>query len=198
MNRNKPIFGGKYYHVYNRGNRKQKIFGDRSDYLSCIKKFCAASLTYKVRVVVYVLMPNHFHFVLVQTEGGSIRRFMNSVATSVAKRFDLKYGQVGHLFQSRYRYNVIESAESLLVVARYIHLNPVEAGLARLPEDWPYSDFASWVSRANLDEGTLHPGMNSEEGRLPQESPPYSARDYVTFVRKRMRDKDMAHFVGDL
>jgi putative transposase len=183
MNRNKPIFDGKYYHVYNRGNRKQKIFGDRSDYLSCIKKFRAASAVYKVRVVVYTLMPNHFHFVLVQKEGGSIRRFMNSMGTSVAKRFDLKYGQVGHLFQSRYRYNEIESAESLLVVARYIHLNPVVAGLVRNPEDWPYSDFVSWVSRANLDEGVLHPSMNSEDGRLLQESLPYNPCDYAAFVR---------------
>ena len=191
MNRKEPIFDGQYYHAYNRGNRKQPIFGDKSDYLSCIKKFRDASVTYGVRVVVYTLMPNHFHFVLVQTEGGSIRRFMNSVGTSMAKRFDLKYGQVGHLFQSRYRYNVIESEASLLVVARYIHLNPVEARLVRHPEDWPYSDFAMWVSRANLDEGVLQHGMISEDGRLLQESLPFSPRDYVAFVRS-------AHCAGAL
>ena len=191
MNRKEPIYSGKYYHVYNRGNRRQSIFGDKSDYLSCITKIQVASSTYKVHVVVYTLMPNHFHFVLVQKDGGSIRRFMNSVETSMAKRFDVKYAQVGHLFQSRYRYNVIESATSLLVVARYIHLNPVEAGLVRHAEDWPYSDFGTWVSRANQGEGVLHPSMNSEEGRLLQESLPCSPSEYVAFVRS-------AQCIGDL
>lgn len=89
MNRKEPIFTSKDYHVYNRGNRRQPIFGDKLDYLSCIKKFQEVSATYRVRVVVYSLMPNHFHFVLVQTEGGSIRHFMNSVETSMAKRSEL-------------------------------------------------------------------------------------------------------------
>jgi REP element-mobilizing transposase RayT len=191
MNRKEPIFDGMYYHVYNRANRKQKIFGDKSDYLSCINKIQTAAVTYGVRVIAYTLMPNHFHMVLVQTEGGSIRRFMNSLETSIAKRFDLKYGHVGHLFQSRYRYIEVKSAESLLVVARYVHLNAVDAGLIRRPEDWPYSDFAAWVSLANKDEGVLHPNINSEEGRLLHETLPYNPRDYVSFVREGMRKENI-------
>jgi len=155
MNRYEPIVDGQHYHVFNRGNRKQPIFGDDSDYRSFLKKFRDSSWKYKVRVVVYTLMPNHFHSVLVQAAGGSIERLMNSVESSAAKRFNMKYGKAGHLFQGRYRYNRIDSDTGLLVAARYIHLNPVTARLVRCPEEWPYSDFAEYVSMADGIEGVL-------------------------------------------
>jgi putative transposase len=179
MNRKEPIVDDQYYHVYNRGNRKQPIFGGDSDYRSFLKKFYDGSWKYKVRVIVCALMPNHFHFVLVQTVGGSIEGLMTSVETSAAKRFNTKYGKVGHLFQGRYRYNRIVSETGLLVVARYIHLNPVEAGLVRSPEKWPYSDFAEYVSMADGLEGLSESRLNrGDECPLP-----CTPREYVDMVR---------------
>jgi putative transposase len=186
MNRSDPILDGKYYHAYNRGNRKEAIFGDDSDYRSFLKKLWEAASKYKVSVVVYTLMPNHFHFVLVQTPGGSIQRLMNSIESSAAKRFDLKYGKVGHLFQGRYRYNRIDSDESLLIAARHIHLNPVAAGLVRHPEEWPYSDFAEFVRMADQVEGVLQLRATAEEGRLLQgRFPPCPPNEYIDFVRTK-------------
>jgi len=118
MNRDEPIVDDQHYHVFNRGNRKQPIFGEDSDYRSFLRKLRDASWRYRVHIVVYTLMPNHFHFVLVQRRDESIQRLMNSVESSAAKHFNLKYGEVGHLFQGRYRYNRIDSDESLLIVAR--------------------------------------------------------------------------------
>jgi putative transposase len=204
MIRNEPIVDGQYYHVYNRGNRKQPIFGEDSDYRSFLRKLRDASWTYRVRIVVYTLMPNHFHFVLVQGSDGSIQRFMNSVESSVAKHFNLKYGEVGHLFQGRYGCNRIDSDESLLIVARYIHLNPVAARLVLDPEDWPYSDYAEFVRLANnakgvlrpdegvllaRDKGVLQPGGSSDEGRLLHDEGrllPCSVSEYVEMVRNHM------------
>jgi putative transposase len=178
MNRNEPILENEYYHVYNRGNRKQPIFGDDGDYRSFLQKLRDGSSKYLVRIPVYCLMPNHFHLVLVQTDGGSIGRFMNSVETSAANRYNLRYSEVGHLFQGRYKYKRIDSEESLLTVARYVHLNPVAAKLAGRPEDWPYSNFAEYVSAAEggLVEGVLQSGLTEAEGRL-------LPGPYVAFVR---------------
>ena len=189
MNRNEPILDDEYYHIYNRGNRKQPIFGDDADYRSFLEKLCDASRKYKVFVVVYTLMPNHFHFILVQTSGGSIPRLMNSVESSAARRFDLKYGEVGHLFQGRYRYDIISSEESLLSVAKYIHLNPVAAGLVRHPEDWPYSDFAEFVCMADGLNGVPQLRLNRGEGGLL----PYSSLEYIDFVRKKDPDEGVLH-----
>jgi putative transposase len=180
MNRNEPIVDGEYYHVYNRGNRKQPIFGDDADYRSFLGKLCDASRKYKVFVIVYTLMPNHFHCILVQTSGGSIQRLMNSVESSAAKHFDLKYGKVGHLFQGRYRYNIISSDESLLSIAKYIHLNPVAAKLVCRPEDWPYSDFKEFVSNAYGLEAAPRLDLNRKEGFFP----PCTPSEYIDFVRK--------------
>ena len=119
-------------------------------------------------------MPNHYHVVLVQRQGGSIPDLMTSLATSAARRFNLKYNQVGHLFQGPYKGNPIDSPGLLLRVARYIHLNPVVAGLVKRPEDWPWSDFA---------EAYLLPGLNVEEGELLLRTCNLNRAQYVSFVR---------------
>ncbi len=66
---------------------------------------------------------------------------MDAVGTSYARRYNFKYKHAGHVFQGRYRYARIPSEVTLLEVARYIHLNPVRAGLVSRAEDWEFSDF---------------------------------------------------------
>ena len=105
---------------------------------------------------------------------------MTSIETSAAKRFDLKYGYVGHLFQGRFEYSRAETEESLLVLIRYIHLNPVAAGLVHLPEEWPYSDY-----REHVGEGILLRGLNRGEGRLL----PWSKEEYARFVNVWMENR---------
>ena len=117
---------GSYYHVYNRGNRKQNIFLTRRDY----ERFLGKALKYKgkfgVAIMCYCLMPNHFHFLLKQNTDIPITSFMLRLGTSYAKYFNIKYEQVGSLFQSRFRAKWIETDEYLLHLSRYIHRNPKE------------------------------------------------------------------------
>ena len=117
---------GSYYHVYNRGNRKQNIFLTRRDY----ERFLGKALKYKgkfgVAIMCYCLMPNHFHFLLKQNTDIPITSFMLRLGTSYAKYFNIKYEQVGSLFQSRFRAKLIETDEYLLHLSRYIHRNPKE------------------------------------------------------------------------
>lgn len=117
---------GSYYHVYNRGNRKQNIFLARRDY----KRFLEKSLKYKskfgVTIMCYCLMFNHFHFLLKQDTDIPITSFMLRLSTSYAKYFNIKYEQVGSLFQGRFRAKLIENDEYLLHLSRYIHRNPME------------------------------------------------------------------------
>jgi putative transposase len=180
MNRSEPILDGQRYHVYNRGNRRQRIFRDDSDYRSFLRKLSMSSWKYKVGVVSYALMPNHFHLVLGQPSGGSIERLMNSVACSIAKHVNAKYGEVGHLFQGRYRYSRINSDESLIRVVKYLHLNPVAAKLVRHPLEWPYSDFAEYANMADGAVGNLQSQMHRGEGPLL----PCSLREYLSMIQE--------------
>ena len=117
--------------------------------------------TYGVDRIAFVLMPNHFHFVMTQLPGGSLARMMNALETSHAKRYNLRHHHTGHVFEGRYQYTHIPSEEALLNVACYVHLNPVRAGLVARPEDWEFSDFAEILGR-----GVLHQRTRPDEGRL--------------------------------
>ena len=172
MNRDQPVYDNVAYYVYNRGNRKEQIFGDIFDYHVFSDRLKVASTKYRIQLEAYCLMSNHFHLLVMQNHGGSPPRFMNSVATSLAQRYNLEYGQVGHVLQSHYRYKPI-------CVARYIHLNPVKARLVALPEDWPHSDFSEWVRKASSEKGVHQLAKNKNDGHLL----PMTPDDYVASVR---------------
>ncbi|MBI3112727.1 MAG: transposase [Ignavibacteriales bacterium] len=141
MDRKEGIEDNRFYHVYNRGNDRERIFGDESDYEAFLKKMDLLMVRYSVSVPIYCLMPNHYHMIAMQNPGGSLSTMMGALATSAAKRYNLKYGHIGHLFQGPFRFKfVLEDA--LWDVAGYIHLNPVKARLVSEPEDWKFSNFA--------------------------------------------------------
>jgi putative transposase len=78
MNREEKIENGLVYHVYNRGNNKNRIFGDDSDYFAFIVKMKSLAQKYFVAVLVYTLMPNHYHLLVVQNTEGCISDMMGS------------------------------------------------------------------------------------------------------------------------
>lgn len=141
VNRKEPIIDGEFYHVYNRGNDQREIFRVPKDYLFFLTRLSTYLPLYRVRAVTYTLLPNHYHMILTQDPGGDLPTMMGRLATSHAHRFNLLYHRTGHLFQGPYHYRRIDTSEYLVHLARYIHLNPVFAGLARSPEDWPWSNY---------------------------------------------------------
>ena len=106
MNRTEPLADGELYHVYNRGNHKERIFFDKADYLFFLRRMLEYANRYNVSIVMFVLMPNHYHFILRQKKMGGISSMMGTLATSFAKRQNILRNRSGHLFQ----------------LARYIHL----------------------------------------------------------------------------
>jgi hypothetical protein len=102
-------------------------------------------------------MPNHFHLLLIQSAGGSIPSLMHALCTSTAKRYNLKHHHVGHVFQGAFKH-VLVDPHGLADTARYIHLNPVRAGLVRAPEDWPFSSFKALLTASEEPSmGALNP-----------------------------------------
>jgi putative transposase len=147
MNRKEPIIDGEFYHVYNRGNDQREIFRAPEDYQFFLGRLVKYLASYKVTAVAFSLLANHYHLILTQLAGGDLPSMMGTLATSLSHRFNLKYHRSGHLFQGPYRYKQITSSDYLTHLARYIHLNPVFAGLARLPEDWPWSNYRQCVRK---------------------------------------------------
>lgn len=135
-------FENAFFHIFDRGIAKQKIFLEDSDYEKFLKRL--AELKNKNHfdhaIFSYVLMPNHFHL-LIQTRKTPIAKIMTSLLTSYSMYFNKKYKRVGTLFQNRFKSKLCDKDSYFLGASRYIHLNPVEAGLTYHPKDYIWSSY---------------------------------------------------------
>ena len=90
-------------------------------------------------------MPNHYHLLVRQENGGSISRFLQTSFNAYTQAINKERNQTGTLFEGRAKGILVDSEKYLLQLARYIHMNPVNAGLVKQPEDWEYSDYRRWI-----------------------------------------------------
>ena len=118
-------YPGACYHVINRGNRCEKIFFGEYDYKLFLEKLSEFSELYDVVIHCYCLMSNHFHIMLT-TRYANLSRFMQSFSTSFTISMNKRYNKPGHLFQGRYKAQIVESKLYKNELSRYIHLNPVK------------------------------------------------------------------------
>ncbi|MDP2788915.1 MAG: transposase [bacterium] len=138
---------GEFYHIYNRGNSKQKIFQDQKDYerflsllflANGINNFNYFNLTRDrtlydfdrgenlVAIASYCLMPNHFHILITQTDKGSISKFMQKLTTAYVMYYNEKYKRSGSLFEGKFKSEHVDNDNHLKYLFSYIHLNPVK------------------------------------------------------------------------
>ena len=148
---------GEYFHVYNRGVRKAQIFDSRPNYDYFLKKLQSSAINPGVIAISFCLMPNHFHFLLEQTQPDAISRLMQQVCNGYAKALNSQRRQTGHVFESKYKIKLIDSTSYLTWLSRYIHRNPKEAGLVRDCIEWEYSSFRDFVGRGKY--GFIYPDV---------------------------------------
>lgn len=116
------------YHVIARGVGRQIIFEDDADRERFLK-LMEEDLASEGNVLAWCLMDNHFH-ILVELEIGSLSAAMRRMLSAYATYFNVRHGRGGHLFQDRFSSEAVETDEYLLTVLRYIHQNPVKAGVS--------------------------------------------------------------------
>lgn len=158
------IFENAFYHVFSRGNNKQKIFLEESDYRKFLKIIGKLKEKYDHLLFGYCLMPNHFHL-LIETRKMPISKILSSLLTSYTIYFNKKYKRSGHLFQDRFRSLICDKENYFLTVARYIHLNPVKAQLVNKPEDYPWSSHNEYLGKARglVDKDLLLGMLNIDQ-----------------------------------
>lgn len=143
---------GHYYHVCNRGCNRERIFANDGNYLFLLRQAKKFLREYPLTVIAYCLMPNHYHFLFRPEEDGAVSPFLQRLFNSYTQAFNKQQGRSGTLFEGRPKCVLVDTDAYVIHLCRYIHLNPVEAGLVAHPGDWPYSNYLEWVGRR---KGTL-------------------------------------------
>ena len=149
--RNTEFTQGQYYHIYNRGAGKSKIFFIENNYLYILDLIQRYMGKYGVSIIAYCLMPNHYHFLLRQMTGETLSKFINILFNAYVQALNRQQSRTGTLFEGRFKHVCIDDWNYLSHLCRYIHRNPVKAGLVSTPEDWAYSNFREWVGMRNSE-----------------------------------------------
>lgn len=194
MERIKPVVN-EIYHIYNRGVEKRKIFLNEEDYLRFIHNLFefndeapALNLAYYlkqskevglpkiersarkllVELMVFCLMPNHFHLIMKQKRDCGVTEFMRKLGTGYTNYFNQKYKRVGPLFQGKYKLVRITTDSHFIHLPYYIHLNPLELEspkwknkeiknykvAMKFLENYKWSSFSDYVGKKNFPSVT--------------------------------------------
>lgn len=168
-------FNGAVYHVMAKGVDGRTIFvddHDRRSFLEALARICADS---GAEVFAYCLMGNHFHLAI-QVARIPLSAIMQRLLTGYVTAFNFRHNRTGHLFQARYRSKHCLDDAHLAVVIRYIHENPVQAGLVSRARDWPWSSAGDYEA----DDST--------EVSIPADFDPWKADEEPKHVRRFIED----------
>lgn len=194
---NPPLVNGSYYHIYNRGVEKRKIFLDRRNYLRFLETldfyrktplpmklsdFRRGAIQWKkietqteiVRIFCYCLMPNHFHLLIQQLEDKGVTEFLRKLTDSYTRYFNTKHKRVGPLFQGSFKAKLVENDEYLLQLSKYIHRNSFPLTKWEY-EVYPYSSYKYYLS------GEAHPfcDTNFISGFFSKSNPRLNYQSFV-------------------
>ncbi len=143
-------FPGGVYHVISRGNQRQAIFKSVSDYRQFQAFLGEAQKRYSFRLYAYVLMPNHFHL-LMEVGSQPLSKVMQSLLYRYSRYFNKRHRKLGHLFQGRYRAILCDKENYLMELIRYLHLNPVRAGLVRDAGKYMWSSHGNYLKGRDIE-----------------------------------------------
>ena len=145
MPRKKRVwYPGATYHIMCRGNRRSDLFRNEEDYQIYRTVLEEANEKHDFSLYSYCLMTNHIHLQL-QTKQDEIWKIMRTINLFYARYFNNSYNFIGHLFQGRYRSEIIEKDSYNLVTSRYIHLNPVRANMVDTPIEYSWSSYQVYM-----------------------------------------------------
>lgn len=200
---------GEFYHIYNRGNSKQKIFNHKSDYDRFINLLFLANSKNSfnffnllksghiydldrgdtlVDIGAYVLMPNHFHILITPKEEGGVSKFMQKLTTGYVMYYNQKYKRTGGLFEGKFKSQYLDTDRYLKYIFSYIHLNPIklleskwkELGIKDKNKGLDFLKGYAYSSYPDYKEGGREQGVILNREPFPNYFP--TARDFDTEI----------------
>ena len=169
------------YHIMMRGNNRHNIFNSFEDKNRITEIIHEKVFNDEAFLHAYCIMDNHFHMIV--REGiAPISRTMKSIGTSYASYYNKNHGKIGHVFQDRFKSEVIESEKRLLAAVRYVHRNPVKAGISDL-NSYKWSSYIKYldVNFANK------PGIK-EILQISSNDPKQAIKAFIEFHKEKTEE----------
>lgn len=139
------------YHVMHRGVGKQIIFESKEDYKFYLKKLKINKELLNIEIIAYCLMDNHVHLLIRTEDCSRVSNLMQRLGTSYAEYYNGKYTHSGHVFQGRYACEIVKDEIYLMTCIRYIHNNPVKAGVSTR-EMYKWSSYIEYVADHGISD----------------------------------------------
>lgn len=144
-------YAGAFYHITSRGNERKEIFTSNCDREKFLFYLESATRRYDALIHGYCLMSNHYHL-LMETPAGNLSQIMQHINGAYTTYFNVKRQRSGHLFQGRYKAILVDMDEYAKELSRYIHLNPVRAGIVDKPEAYNWSSYQYFIGQKKAPE----------------------------------------------
>lgn len=187
------------YHIMSRGIDKRNIFLTEEDYsvfLNCVKR---AKEKGEFSLLAYCLMTNHVHL-LIKEGSEDIGNSVSRINVAYAHYHNRRYDRTGHLFQNRYRSETVNDENYLLVVTRYIHQNPLKAGLVNDIFHYQWSSYKDFFTdkRTIIDRDLTMAYFSTKDYfvRFHHEENDDKCLDYI--VRKTFKDAELRGIIEDI
>lgn len=135
---------GGLYHVITRGNDRQDIFHSAEDHQKFLSLVAVQKGKMAFYLYAYCLMTNHIHL-LIERQTETLGAIMQRVLTGYSAYYNRRYHHIGHVFQGRHKAILCQSDTYLSRLVRYIHLNPVRAGMVTAAEEHPFSSLRAYL-----------------------------------------------------
>ena len=165
------------YHVTSRGLERRAVVRDDRDRTRWLDLLAEVATRCDWRVLAWALMGNHFHLYL-RTPNADLSAGMHDLNSGYATGFNRRHGRMGPLLQGRFKAVLVERGYHAWELSRYIHLNPVRAGLAARPEAYPWSSCAAYLGRRAPPQWLAWQEVLCEHGRTLRAA----RREYVRFL----------------
>lgn len=137
-------YPGAFYHVTSRGNERKDVFKSQNDREKFLEYLKSATERYRAVIHVYCLMSTHYHIFL-ETPRGNLSQIMRHINGAYTTYYNVKRKRAGHLFQGRYKAILVEADAYATELSRYVHLNPVRAGMVVRPEEYQWSSYRGYL-----------------------------------------------------
>jgi putative transposase len=199
---NTPLVENEVYHIITKSIAGYKIFNTNEDYerfCNILLFYTATKLPWKfsdfpgkksydcvqsaiakinsplrVQIIAFSLMSTHLHLTIKQNINNGVSEYMKRVLESYTRYFNYKHKRKGPLWESRFKNILVETDEQLLHLTRYVHLNPVTAGIVDNPKDWKFSSYLEYLGNGKRDSLADYKGLIE-----------IKKADYIKFVEER-------------